>query len=99
MSVRKKLLRGSVFTKSHSSLIKEASFLMRKVKKIPYVEKIVIGEIIPLSVSKRRLKFVTIPAGFRVVTRGVNSQQTFFIYTKNTDLLKQEIEALWGDSY
>ena len=86
-------------TSSHTSLITEARFIVEKAKKLHEVSKIVIGEIASIRVSSRRIKFIPVPAGWRVTVRGINARQILFIYTKEPEGVKNIISAAWGSKW
>ena len=95
MSSRKGVLRGSKLSSSHSTLIDDAQLIVVAAKRLAEVTKVVVGKIVPLRPSKRRLKFIPLPAGFRITVRGSSVQQTIFVYTKNSTATQRSIEVFW----
>jgi hypothetical protein len=93
----KKLLRGSKFSRSHSTVIEIAIPILAMAKRLPEVRKIVIGIIIPGGSGPMRIKFFPILAGFRMVIRGANSQQEFFVYTENAPATQASLQKIWDD--
>jgi hypothetical protein len=99
MSRGNSLLKGSRFSRSHSTLIDEAAFLVREAKKIPHISKIIISEIVPIRVGVRRLKITPVPAGLKLMVRGVGARQILFIYTKQQELAAKVFELLFEKKF
>lgn len=96
MTTQRGVLKGSKISNNHSSFTAAAAPIIAFAKRLPEVTKVVISEIHMVGGGPRRLKFVPIPAGLRLVVRGPNSQQQLFIYTKEADSVRSAIEAEWG---
>ncbi len=86
MSVTRGILKGKKVSNSHSTFTKDAEIIIKAAKEEEAVKKIVLGEIVPVKGGRRRLKFVRIPAGYRVTVRGFSCQQILFIYTHDETL-------------
>lgn len=76
------VLNGSKVTKSHTTVIDAAEPVVRALRRIPCVTKIVIGPIGHCGPSRSgvRIKVDDVPAGVRVLVRGVTAVQVLFVY-------------------
>ena len=77
------LLEGPKISNRHQTATPEARVVIAGAKKDAAVTKIVLSEVMNLSGGMRRIKFLPVPAGFKVTVRGIGSQQTLFIYTRD----------------
>ena len=92
---KKGILKGAKINSKHSSFIDVAAPIIQAAKILPEVSKVVLGEIVRVRAGKKRIKFVSVNAGFRVVVRGHNSQQTLFVYTNNPTSTQEALLRTW----
>jgi hypothetical protein len=91
----KKLLAGKKFSKSHSTVIRDAVQLLQKAKSLPEVSKVVLAVISPCHPGKPHLRFTPIPAGLKLMVRGRTAVQNFFVYTTNPTTTQRSLEEEW----
>jgi len=82
------VLRGPKISRRHSTYIPQAESVITTAKALPCVSKVVLGEIVATRGGMPRVKCVAVPAGLKVVVRGVRSQQTLFVYTTEPDAVR-----------
>ena len=78
--MKKGLLRGSKFSRSHSTVIPDAEEFLALAKSIDLVSKISIGLITPSTAGTVRIKIKEDQHALRVQVRGKNAVQTFYLY-------------------
>lgn len=83
---------GGKYTGSHTTIIDVAEVVTDTAAKQEEVTKIVLGMIEAAPSKKTRLKFYSIPAGWKVVVYGRIFLQTIFVYTTDADKTKCAIE-------
>ena len=88
-------ISGKKIAKKHSTIIKAAEPIVRSALKMTAVSKIITGEIATIRNGKERIKFTVVPAGLKIMVRGVNARQQLFIYTKEQDPTQEELEKVW----
>ncbi len=93
---RNSLLSGKKFNGRHTAYIKDSESLLKVLKTSSHVTKIVIGEVKPLKKvvkkEERVIKIFTVPAGLRLVYRGFNARQVFFVYTQDRDSVRNIVQ-------
>jgi hypothetical protein len=89
-------ISGKHVSKSHSTTIEEAVPIIKSALSNPLIDKVVIGEISSIIHGPRRIKFTLVPAGLKIMIRGINARQLFFIYTEHQDAVKQFLEQAWN---
>ncbi|MCK5044191.1 hypothetical protein KAR26_00485 [Candidatus Parcubacteria bacterium] len=88
-------ISGKKIAKSHSTVIKAAEPVIRAALKLEEVSKIITGEIATIRNGTERIKFTGIPAGLKIMVRGVNARQQLFIYTSQPDSTQKKLEQVW----
>ncbi len=88
-------ISGKKIAKSHSTVIKTAEPIVRSALKLTEVSKIITGEIAAVRNGTERIKFTVIPAGLKIMVRGINSRQQLFIYTDKPNSLQEKLEMVW----
>ncbi|MFH1657350.1 MAG: hypothetical protein ABH919_02685 [bacterium] len=86
---------GKKIAKKHSTVIEMAELLVRTTLELTIVSKIVIGEIVPVRNGPKRMKITIIPAGLKIMVRGINARQQLFIYTGRPELVQIKLEQVW----
>lgn len=89
-------LSGKKVSKSHSTVINAAAALLRELRDSPLVDKVSVGQIKVIGNGPRRIKLATAPAGMKLVVRGRNEVQSFFIYTSRHEAVDTLINRLWS---
>lgn len=97
MSPKKGLLKGSKISSNHSTVIADAEILVIRAKSLVLVSKIVLGIVVPLKPGRKRLKFMATESGWRMVVRGANVQQTFYLYTTKPQEVREALILAWDD--
>jgi hypothetical protein len=91
-NVPKGLLRGGKFNQNHSTVIDVSIPLIKKLNKLDYVTKIILGPIRQLKSGQIRIVVQgDIQAGIKVFVRGSGCGQQFFVYTEEKEKLKDFI--------
>ena len=88
-------ISGKKIAKSHSTVIKTAEPIIRSALKLTAVSKIITGEIATVRNGTERIKFALVPAGLKIMIRGVNARQQLFIYTNEPNLTQEKLEQVW----
>jgi len=88
-------ISGKKVAKKHSTVIEVAQPLLKAVLKLTEVEKVVNGEIAGIRNGPIRIKIEIIPAGLKLMVRGVNARQKIFVYTSSPEAVKAIIEKVW----
>lgn len=88
-------LSGKKFSKRHTTVIDAAKKIIKFLANQSLVNKISIGEIKAISNGPKRLKISNSPAGIKLMIRGSNSIQYFFIYTTEIEKAKLLINDFW----
>ena len=88
-------ISGKKIAKSHSTVIKAAEPIIRSALKLTEVSKIITGEIATIRNGTERIKFTVIPAGLKIMVRGINARQQLFVYTNKPDSIQKELEQIW----
>lgn len=83
----------------HTTYIDEAAPIIKAAGKMDEVRAIGLNTIVSIRSGKRHVRFVVLPAGLKIVVRGVNAIQDLFIYTTNADVVEQRLTALWSKEY
>jgi len=91
-------LSGKKFSKRHTTVIDAAKKLIKFLANQSLVNKISIGEIKVINNGPKRLKVLTSPAGIKLMVRGSNSRQYFFIYTTEIEKVKLLINNFWKEN-
>ncbi len=87
---------GRKMSNTHSTVMPEAAKIVVKAKALIVVTKVVTGDIVSVRPGGvRRLKFLPLRAGVKVVVRGSNSQQDIYLYTKDVSAVQQELVTYW----
>ncbi|HEX2918140.1 MAG TPA: hypothetical protein VHN81_06450 [Edaphobacter sp.] len=89
--MKKGLLRGNKFSRSHTTVIPEAVEFLACAKGIALVNKISIGLITPCPSGPIRIKIKTDPHALRVQARGRSAIQTFYIYGGDLSAIEQSL--------
>lgn len=89
--MKKGLLRGTKFSRSHTTVIPEAEEFLSCAKGIASVNKIAIGLITPCSAGPIRIKIKTDPHALRIQVRGRSAVQTFYIYGGDLRVIEQAL--------
>lgn len=85
------LLAGPKFSNRHSTVVSAAVPVIKAVRDRPDVSKVVLSEIKRLRPGPTRIKVQHIPAGLRLVVRGMNAQQELFVYTSAPKAVEQAV--------
>lgn len=88
-------ISGKKIAKSHSTVIKTAEPIIRSALKLTEVSKIITGEIATIRNGTERIKFTVIPAGLKIMIRGINARQQLFVYTNKPNLTQEKLEQVW----
>lgn len=91
-----KHLSGKKISKSHSTIINEAKKLASFLITEPLVNKLSIGEIRVIGNGHKRIKTLSFPAGVKLIVRGRNNVQYFFIYTSQRQEVRLLINNFWN---
>jgi hypothetical protein len=91
MAAKKGLLRGSKFSRSHSTVIQDAEEFLTVAKDIDLISKISIGLITPCSAGPVRIKIQIDPHALRVQVRGRNAVQTFYVYGSDLEAIRAQL--------
>ncbi|PIT93319.1 MAG: hypothetical protein COU06_00370 [Candidatus Harrisonbacteria bacterium CG10_big_fil_rev_8_21_14_0_10_38_8] len=79
----------SKISKSHSTVIEAGEPLVKRLKLLPYVEKIALGRISSgLLNAPKRIKYIRVRAGYKIFIRGTKTAQVIYVYTKSPELLE-----------
>jgi hypothetical protein len=89
--MKKGLLRGNKFSRSHTTVIPEAVEFLAYAKGIAMVNKISIGLITPCPSGPIRIKIKTDPHALRIQVRGRSAVQTFYIYGGDLSAIEQSL--------
>lgn len=87
---------GPKFGKSHSTVIDHAVDMVKAAKKMPWVRKIVLGEIKQCGSGLIRYDFKDIQAGIEVMVRGPRTVQKIALITSNREETKVELKKKLG---
>jgi len=87
--MKKGLLRGTKFSRSHSTVIPDAEEFLACAKSIALVNKISIGLITPCSAGPVRIKIKTDQHALRIQVRGRSAVQTFYLYGGDLDAIEK----------
>jgi hypothetical protein len=94
----KGLLRGAKFNRRHSTVIDIAVPIIKAAKVLEEIHKIILGDIAEGgSGSTMKLNFSDIPAGLKMIVKGANIKQTFYLYTKAPEAVKAALNKVWED--
>ncbi len=86
-----------IITDSHSSATEASREIIKHAEKLGVISKIGIG-IIKVTKSKggkRSIKFLPITGGIKASVRGSGTVQELFIYTKEVELVKKYLPAIF----
>jgi len=86
---------GKKISRRHTTVIESAQPIVDRLKKEIHVTKIVLGPIKSVRSGLQRVKITEVQTGLKIVVRGTASIQTLFVYTKNTQYVKNLIEKLF----
>lgn len=89
-------LSGKKISKSHSTIIDAAKKLTSFLVTEPLVDKLSIGEIRVIGNGPKRIKTLLSPAGIKLMIRGRNSVQYFFVYTSKPQEVESLINNFWS---
>jgi hypothetical protein len=89
--MKKGLLRGTKFSRSHTTVIPEAEEFLACAKGIALVNKISIGLITPCSSGPIRIKIKIDPHALRIQVRGRSAVQTFYIYGGDLNAIEKTL--------
>ncbi len=88
IAMKKGLLRGEKFSRSHSTVIPDALEFLACAKSIESVSKISIGLITPCSAGPVRIKIKTDQHALRIQVRGKSAVQTFYLYGSDLEAIR-----------
>ncbi len=88
-------LAGGKKVGRHHTAIPAAVAVIKASKALTCVSKVLFGEIRHINNGPFRIKFVPLPAGWRITVRGANSRQELFVYTSDREKVRQAILAIW----
>ena len=83
---------GKKFAGSHTTLIEEAETLVDNAAKMKEVTKVVFGPIKVIKGTTQSVKFLEIMAGWKIILCGKTARQEIFLYTKDREVVKKELE-------
>jgi hypothetical protein len=90
------LLRGPKFSGNHTTVIDSAIPAIKAARDCVYVTKVGIGIIDQAKqTSNARIKFTLASGGVKMIIRGTNAVQTFWVYTTDPTNAIAEIKAKW----
>ncbi len=89
--MKKGLLRGRKFGRSHSTIIQEALSFIALAKSIELVNKISIGLITACTAGPVRIKVKTDQHALRVQVRGKSAVQTFYLYGNDLEGIRTQL--------
>ena len=93
---RSGLFSGKKFSNNHTTIIEHAGPVLAEAKKLSEIRRVVLGRIESAHSSGRSLKFKPIPAGLKMIVRGPNSLQEFFLYSANPEYVQNRLLAFWN---
>jgi hypothetical protein len=85
------LLAGPKFNGRHTTIIEAAIPIIKQAKKLDSVTKIVVSEIKKAGQGPTLLRFTHVPAGLKLMVRGQQAVQEFYLYTKVPHLVEQDL--------
>jgi hypothetical protein len=89
--MKKGLLRGSKFSRSHSTVIPDAEEFVALAKTVDLVSKISIGLITPCAAGPVRIKIKEDQRALRVQVRGRSAVQTFYLYGSDLEAIHSRL--------
>jgi hypothetical protein len=89
--MKKGLLRGNKFSRSHSTVIPDAVEFLALAKSIDLVSKISIGLITPCAAGPVRIKIKEDQHALCVQVRGKNAVQTFYMYGRDLEAIHSRL--------
>jgi len=88
---------GKKIGKRHTTLIDASRGIVDLMQRNACVTKIILGPIKSVGSGPHRCKVTKVSNGLMVMVRGTTSIQTLFVYTKDSQYIKQIIEEEFGD--